>query len=253
MKLCNLDNLVAHTEIFYHSDQGSDTAGVASIFYQLHSGCWKHQPSFWSKKSATQLTWKALQPKLSITTAGLITNRRKLIFFLCRAQKVSEKVTFSSSCVWEGHAKPVPACLIRNRNPGCGRTFKFRHGDQWWDCPRLSAFVKPFLGVHRGTVPNPQGDPLAVLIHHVPHSIYLICFPAKKLVNTFTHETHYDRIKILLAPFHKLNYWDSDWILKNLFLSHSVKKMNYMCCEPWAPWFPYVAAMAGSYVLWGSG
>ena len=69
-----------------------------------------------------------------------------------------------------------------------------------------TAFMKPFLGVHRGTVPSLQGDPLAVLIHHVPHSIYLICFPAKTLVNTFTHETHYDRIKILLAPFHKLNY-----------------------------------------------
>ena len=81
MKLHNLDNLVATTEILYHSDQGSDTAGVASVFYQLHSGCWKHQPSFWSKKSATQLTWKALWPNLSITTAGLITNRRKLIFF----------------------------------------------------------------------------------------------------------------------------------------------------------------------------
>ena len=180
MKLHNLDNLVATREIFDCSGRGSDTAGVAVHLYQLHSGCWKHQPSFWSKNSAMQLIWKALQPNLSIRTAGLITNRRKLIFFP-RAQKVSEKVTFSSSCVWVGQAKPVPDCLRGNRNPGCGRTFKFRPGDQWWDCPRLSAFVKPFLGAHRGTVPNLQGDPLADLAHHVPHSLYLICSPAKKM------------------------------------------------------------------------
>ena len=29
--------------------------------------------------------------------------------------------------------------------------------------------------------------------------------------------------------------------------------MNYTCCKPWVPWFPYVAATAGSYMLGGVG
>lgn len=47
-------------------------------------------------------------------------------------------------------------------------------------------------------------------------SIYLLSFQMNQLVNTvtFTHETNYDRIKALPAPFYKLNYWGSDWILK---------------------------------------
>lgn len=74
-----------------------------------------------------------------------------------------------------------------------------------------------------------------------PTPIYLIQFPAKQLVNTFTHETNYDRIKASPALFCKLNYWDSDWILKSLFLSHSSRKMNPTCCEASATWCPYVA------------
>lgn len=109
---------MANTEIFHHSDQGSDTAGE-TIFLPTSQWLLEAPAKFLKQKvSHAAHIWKALQPKLSITTAGLITNRRKLIFFLCWAQKVSEKVTFLSSCVWEGHAKPVPACLRRNRNPG---------------------------------------------------------------------------------------------------------------------------------------
>lgn len=79
---------------------------------------------------------KQLQPSLSMLTAGLITNRRKLTFSVWSPESEWKDYIFIQLCV--GRAwKPVPACLRRDRNPGCGRTFKFKHGDQWLDCPKL--------------------------------------------------------------------------------------------------------------------
>lgn len=184
-------------------------------------------------------------------TAGLITNRRKLTFSVWSPESEWKDYIFIQLCV--GRACKTSPCLLKKRQKSWVWTdFQVQVWRPVIGLPQ-TALMKPLPGLHRGTATNLQGDSLVILIHHVLRSIYLIYFPAKRLVDTFTHETNYDRIKALPAPFHKLNYWDSGWILKNLFLSHSGRKMNYTCREPWVPWFPYVATSAGSYIFQGTG
>lgn len=162
MKLCNLDNLVANTEIFHHLIKSQIRERRRPFLYQLYR-LLKHQPSL-KQKSAICSSHESTKPKPSIMTAGLILPE-KADFFLCWAQKGVKKVTFYQAVCGKGTQNSVPACLRRNRNPGCGRTFKFRHGDQVWWLPQTVCLREAFPGCTQGTVPNPQGkmsDPLAV-------------------------------------------------------------------------------------------
>lgn len=135
--------------------------------------------------------------------------------------------------MYVGRACKTHSCLLKDSQVQVWRPAKgcAPNSLPWWGCSWISA----------GKQPPRCRESLLVLIHRVPYSIYLTQFPEKQLVNTFTHETNYGRIKALPALFYKLNYWDSDWILKNLFLSHSGRKMSHTCCEAWASWSPYVA------------
>lgn len=61
-------------------------------------------------------------------------------------------------------------------------------------------------------------------LSHVPHSIDLIHFPAKQLVNTCTNETNYDRIKAWTAPFCKIKLLGLRMNSKKSLLCHSKGK-----------------------------
>lgn len=143
---------------------------------------------------------KQLQLNLSIKTAGLITNRRRLTFSMWNPESKWKGYIFIKMCV--GRACKTSPCLLKKRqNLGVDVVSSSSMETSYW-LPQIVCLNEATPGsTWQGTATNLQGHSFVVLTHHIPHSIHLIYFPVKQCVNTFTHETNYDRIKASLAPF----------------------------------------------------